>query len=84
MKLDKSKVDIPMEINYLNVALFFNFAILFIPPLSAGHYVSIVYRHGVYYLMDDTKVTKLRDRSVPGALKRNKYGYFYGVCYTKK
>ena len=28
-------------------------------------------------------MTKLRDRSVPGALKRNKYGYVYGVCYKK-
>ena len=83
LKLDKSRIDIPMKIKVLEKDLALTFATIFVPPLDNGHYVSIVQHNNEYYLMDDNNVTKLRECSVSSALKKNTYGYVYGVCYSQ-
>ena len=55
-------------------------AIIFV---AHGHYVSLVRSNDGWLKFDDDRVAEVRERAVSSSLKKNKFGYVYGVIYDR-
>ena len=79
-RLNKKQYEVPLSMIWHERTWQLRSAILFV---SHGHYVSLVRSEDGWMKFDDDNVEQIRDRSVSSALRRNTYGYVYGLIYER-
>ncbi len=84
--LNKKKYNVPELVEWQQRRLRLRSAMIFVGQNldQIGHYVSIVRIADSWIKFDDDSVQELSSRAAMGALRKNTYGYVYGLIYEQE